>query len=99
MPSSDKRSRINVGVAAHITAAAEGGPRYDGRLTAEDRKSGENGIWLCQVCAKLIDSDVMRFTADMLRNWKKQAIRQAFAEIAKSGSNIGTLRAPFIADQ
>ena len=58
---------VNIGIAAHITAAAEGGPRYDRVLTTEARKSTDNGIWLCHNCAKLIDSDIARFTADMLR--------------------------------
>src|SRR3977135_2643142 len=65
-PALDEDRSVNVGVAAHITAAAEGGPRYDIRLKLEDRKASENGIWLCQICAKLIDSDVSRFTTDIL---------------------------------
>ncbi|MBM7093290.1 hypothetical protein JTP67_33260, partial [Streptomyces sp. S12] len=39
---------INIGVAAHITAASAGGPRYDPALTSEQRKHISNGIWLCQ---------------------------------------------------
>src|SRR5436305_10297812 len=39
---------LNVGVAAHITAAAEGGPRYDSVLTQAQLQSIENGIWLFQ---------------------------------------------------
>src|SRR6266700_914893 len=61
-PGLEEDRSVNVGVAAHITAAAEGGPRYDNTLTSGDRKAGANGIWLCQICAKLIDSDVSRFT-------------------------------------
>ena len=53
---------VNIGVAAHITAAAKGGPRYDNNITSQERKSYENGIWLCQSCSKLIDSDVQRYT-------------------------------------
>ena len=30
---------INIGVAAHICAAAPGGPRYDSAMTEEERKS------------------------------------------------------------
>jgi hypothetical protein len=47
---------INLGVAAHITAASPGGPRYDALLTPEQRSDPGNGIWLCQSCAKLVDS-------------------------------------------
>lgn len=72
-PQSDPTAAINVGVAAHITAAAPGGPRYDPLLTAEQRASHENGIWLCQVCAKLIDSDEPRYAVGILREWKRVA--------------------------
>ena len=56
-PQENNHKAINIGVAAHITAAAEGGPRYEPELTSEERKSSENGIWLCQNCAKLVDND------------------------------------------
>jgi hypothetical protein len=83
-PASDEDEAINVGVAAHITAAAKGGPRYDASLTAEERKSASNGIWLCQKCAKMIDSDEERFTSEMVRRWKKDAVDGAFKAIATS---------------
>mgnify|MGYP003293453869 CR=1 FL=1 len=53
-----KENIINIGVASHITAASKGGPRYDENITSQERASAENGIWLCQSCSKLIDSDV-----------------------------------------
>ena len=57
-----KENIINIGVASHITAASKGGPRYDENITSQERASAENGIWLCQSCSKLIDSDVNRYT-------------------------------------
>lgn len=56
----------NIGVAAHICAAAQGGPRYDASMTPEERKSFENGIWLCQSCSKLIDTDITRYPKELL---------------------------------
>src|ERR1035437_3415661 len=61
---------INLGVAAHITAAAPDGPRHDPELTTDARTSGSNGIWLCQSCAKLIDNDKQRYTVIILNRWK-----------------------------
>jgi hypothetical protein len=84
-PALEEDRTVNIGIAAHITAASEGGPRYDGTLTAEVRKSVSNGIWLCQVCAKLIDSDTARYTSDTLRDWKRQAVARAFKAVATSG--------------
>jgi len=72
---------INVGEAAHITAAALDGPRYDSYLTPEERKSIDNGIWLCSKCAKLIDSDTDRYTVQLLRDWKRLSEEAALLEI------------------
>ena len=68
---------INIGVAAHITAASPGGPRYDITLSPTERSAGENGIWLCQNCAKLIDSDVARYSVRTLLQWKSDAEHKA----------------------
>lgn len=72
-PHTDPARPINVGVASHITAAAAGGPRYDASQTTADRSSHMNAIWLCQTCSKLIDSDVHRFSVDLLKQWKVNA--------------------------
>ena len=73
----DPSKSVNIGVAAHISAASMGGPRYDARQTSEQRRSITNGIWLCQNCAKLIDSDASRFSVELLRTWKEEAERAA----------------------
>ena len=70
-PHSDPEKAVNRGVAAHITAAAQGGKRYDALQTPKQRRSVSNGIWLCQNCAKLIDSDEDRYTVDLLQAWKR----------------------------
>lgn len=72
---------INIGVASHICAAAKGGPRYDESMTHEERKSFENGIWLCQSCSKLIDTDTIRYTKEVLIAWKKVAEELAILEV------------------
>ena len=80
-PQEDPAKAVSIGVAAHITAASEGGPRYDPSLSPEERRSVYNGLWLCQNCAKLIDSDVQRYTSELLREWKRQAEQRARDEI------------------
>ena len=72
-PHEDPFASINVGVAAHITAAASGGKRHDPGLSPEERRHPNNGIWLCQSCAKLIDSDELKYTVEILRSWKRSA--------------------------
>ena len=79
----DDLSKItNIGVAAHICATAKGGPRYNESMSAEKRKAPDNGIWLCQNCAKLIDSDTKRYTIELLRAWKQIAEEYAMTEVA-----------------
>lgn len=71
----------NIGVASHICAAAKGGPRYDESMTPEERKAFDNGIWLCQSCSKLIDTDTIRYTKEVLLRWKKIAEELAILEM------------------
>lgn len=71
----------SIGVAAHITAAAEGGPRYDPTLTHEERTAAENGIWLCQTCSRLVDVDVTSHSSDQLKEWKTLAEMRAYLGI------------------
>ncbi len=74
-PQEDPMKAINIGVASHITAASPGGPRYDTTLSPEERCGFDNGIWLCQKCAKLVDSDPKRYTTEILRQWKAESER------------------------
>jgi len=88
-PQVDPAKALNVGVAAHITAASAGGPRYDASLTPEERRHHANAIWLCQTCAKLIDNDPARYTAELLRQWRQQAEEKALSRIGKTAEPAG----------
>src|SRR5687767_14358512 len=83
-PQVDPSKSLNVGVAAHITAASPDGPRYNPSLTQDERKHANNAIWLCQTCGKLIDNDQARFTEGEIRHWKARAEAEALAKIGKS---------------
>lgn len=80
-PRSESTQIINIGVGAHMTAAAPGGPRFDPSLSSEERKSPNNGIWLCQNCAKLVDNDPDRYPVNILQSWKQFAESAALSEI------------------
>ncbi len=82
-PSPGGEGIINVGIAAHITAAAPGGPRYDPRLTSEQRGSYDNGIWACEICGRAIDQDEGAFSVEVLREWKRQREARALSEVAR----------------
>lgn len=72
-PNCNENKYTNHGVAAHITAAADGGPRYDETMTSEQRSHYDNGIWLCTHCSFTIDKDEQRFSTAFLMQWKKNA--------------------------
>ena len=72
-PGAAADTAINIGVAAHISAAAPGGPRFDPKLSHVQRAAATNGIWLCQTCSKLIDSDETQFTPTLLLEWRSSA--------------------------
>jgi hypothetical protein len=80
-PQVDPAKTVNVGVASHITAASPDGPRYDPGLTPEQRKSSDNGIWLCQKCGKLVDNDAIRYPVIKLCEWKARAEATAVREL------------------
>lgn len=68
----DNNKSVNLGKAAHICAAASGGPRYDENQTPAQRSSIENGIYLCGACADLIDkNNGAGHPTDIVRGWKE----------------------------
>ena len=79
----DGCSSSNVGVAAHICAAAPGGPRYKLEQSEEDRRHYDNGIWLCTTCSRLIDVDDGSYPEALLRDWKAKALVYARNNVGK----------------
>jgi hypothetical protein len=72
-PSEDSPGAVaSIGKAAHICAAAPGGPRYDPSMTPEERAGFDNAIWLCSDHATLIDRDKATYTVDSLRKMKRE---------------------------
>ena len=68
----DAKGVTHLGHAAHITAAAPGGPRYDSSLTPEQRASLDNAIYLCPTCASLIDkNNGQDYPVSTLEEWKQ----------------------------
>lgn len=79
-PSDERNNAVmNIGVAAHICAAAPGrsARRYDATMTKEERSSFDNGIWLCASCSVIIDRDDVTYTAERLRELKFQHERRS----------------------
>ena len=96
-PALEEERSVNIGVAAHIAAAAAGGKRYNPNMSSAERSSGANGIWLCQSCSKLIDSDETRYTVALLNQWKTDATQRALDAIA-GGRPLGLVKPPATLD-
>jgi len=67
----DPEKYIYVGVAAHLTAAAPKGTRYDPKLTPNQRASIDNAIFLCGTCSVMVDkNNGIDFPLSKLHRWK-----------------------------
>jgi len=92
---SDGDGEIDLGIAAHISAAAPEGPRYDPTMTREQRKSPDNGIWMCQLHGKSVDAKDSTFTVELLREWKGQSQTDSWRRVLYNDVPRGpTGRAP-----
>lgn len=80
-PATDPEGVNIVGIAAHIYAASPGGARYLLSMSSTDRGGIQNAIWLCSVCATLVDRDIEAYPAGRLLIWKKEAEHLAAKEL------------------
>src|SRR5216684_6564109 len=62
---------VSIGEAAHIYGRTELSKRYNPEMTAAERADVTNGIWLCRNCHKEIDTDELRFPAELLFEWRR----------------------------
>jgi len=65
-----------VGKAAHIAAASVGGPRYDDKMTKDQRGSAANLIFLCGPHHGAVDSQLHLHTTDFLLEAKRKHERK-----------------------
>ena len=79
-----------LGKIAHICAAEKGGPRFDSKMSNEDRRSFDNLLLVCGKHHDIIDHEpnVKTYTDDVLRKYKadhegrfKRAERQLIAQV------------------
>ena len=94
-PHSNAEKSLHVGRAAHICAASPGGPRYDSQHTSEQRAAPSNGIWLCSLCADVIDKDEARYSTSTLYAWKHGAETEVLRhlELGIRPSDVGAAHA------
>ena len=89
----DQNKSTLVGVAAHISAASPGGPRYDETLSVAERSSINNSIWLCGNCSILIDKDPKKFPKESLLIWRQEIEAETALEL-RGGKKNEEINAP-----
>jgi len=67
---SDLDKSVTLGEAAHIRAARPGEARYIASMTDEERGHIGNGIWVCSLCHKRIDSDESLYSIEIVQTLK-----------------------------
>lgn len=70
----DLKLKSFIGEICHIKGNKEGSARYDPNQSKKERQSYYNGIVMCRIHAKVIDSslDVEKYTAELLTQWKHE---------------------------
>ena len=68
-------------------------------MTPEQRSSIENGIWLCQTCSKIIDSDEKKYTVEVLKDWKSKAESRAEIGLIKQINEITDVKKERIVEE
>jgi hypothetical protein len=82
---------IRTGQAAHIHSAGNG-PRFKEGMTDDECRAFANGIWLCNVCSRLIDKGESKYTPDLLLKWKQDA-EVYVAELVTQDARLRQLQA------
>jgi hypothetical protein len=89
-PGADEDQSATTGVAAHIYAARDGGPRGSGGLCFEQRQKVDNAIWLCAEHAARIDkNNGLEFAAPTLKAYKRMHEEKIRHERDGVGPKVG----------
>ena len=88
----------------HIKAAQPGGPRFDEKLTRDQRRAAENLILLCSTCHTLVDAEPANYSVRRLSDWKKKRekrfaavgdrLQQRYVEEVTDEAELADLGAP-----
>jgi hypothetical protein len=87
-PTADTGRSINIGEAAHIYGRTSTSARYKVDLTVAELSDITNGIWLCRNCHKLIDNDPLRFSVELLFEWRRQHEQEILERVGRPGDKL-----------
>lgn len=82
----------------HIHARRENGPRWDSSQTADENRSSDNLIMMCEQHASMIDDEasISAYPPELLRKWKEEQVK-TFIEV-QAGWALGDESARLIQD-
>lgn len=87
-PNSDPNKAVKIGEAAHIYGARIGSKRYSSDMTDLARGEITNAIWLCRNCHKLIDTDDLKYSSNVLFFWREKHEEYVSSIIGSSTDKI-----------
>jgi hypothetical protein len=87
-PIAEPDSATITGVVCHINARNAGGPRFDPMQTDADLNALGNLILLCGRHHKIVDTELIKYTADRLRRMQSEHQGSGIAEIQPSDLKI-----------
>lgn len=79
---------INIGEAAHIYGLTERSARFNASLSANELSDITNGIWLCRNCHKAADNDELRFSPELLFQWRREHEAAVLKKMGQPGERI-----------
>jgi hypothetical protein len=76
---------------AHICARSEGGPRWNGEMSADENRGLNNLVILCLTHAYEIDQEQLadQYPVPMLKEWKQSQLAAYEAAVATAGHDVG----------
>jgi hypothetical protein len=79
-------SGVVTGIVCHIKARSPKGPRYDKSQTDEQRHHFDNLILLCSRHSKIIDTDVPKYSVELLTDMKTMRERNGSEDLPNGGA-------------
>ena len=87
-PNSDPQKSTVIGEAAHIFGARSGSKRFNPQMSDMARAEITNAIWLCRNCHKLIDTDEISYSSEILFAWREQHETHVLSELGSRADRI-----------
>jgi hypothetical protein len=91
-PAEDVSKAVVVGEAAHIYGARSGSARFVPEMSPVERSDITNAIWLCRNCHKQVGTDVRRYSADLLFEWRHAHEKAVTNRLGKTSDILGRRR-------